>query len=317
MSLKWLERFRRDGRKEALGGPQGDNARFHEVALPITKPIRRGGFLIGSDGERHWVDYKYERLPVFCHFCGILGHDLKHCPAHYEESKRSTALDYQYGDWLKATNGRNRSPLRQRTSTHGAVSLDKEDNQTVERNEREATAKSAARVLAPRDLRTTQSGNNELHGVDLDIQPKIVEGIAQVPKCLDHNVPILTHGEDDKCMDSHVPKVVQAGNSETKLRVDTDHGPEEGNKEVGLPASRPTKQMGKWTRINRMEVGPNDLTKSNSMPTLGKRVGEDALFVSAETGEAACTQKRSKVRREDGEIDSTLAGVIDHPCREQ
>ena len=226
-------------------------------------------------------------------------------------------MDYQYGDWLKAANGRNRSPLRQRTSMHGAVSLDKEDNQTVERNEREATAKSAARVLAPRDLRTTQSGNNELHGVDPDIQPKIVEGIAQVPKCLDHNVPILTHGEDDKCMDSHVPKVVQAGNSETKLRVDTDHGPEEGNKEVGLPASRPTKQMGKWTRINRMEVGPNDLTKSNSMPTLGKRVGEDALFVSAETGEAACTQKRSNVRRENGEIDSTSAGVIDHPCREQ
>ena len=53
------------------------------------------------------------------------------------------------------------------------------------------------------------------------------------------------------------------------------------------------------------------------MPTLGKRVGEDALFVSAETGEAACTQKRSKVRRENGEIDSTSAGVNDHPCRKQ
>ena len=71
------------------------------VALPISKPIRRGGFLMGLDGNRHWVDYKYERLPVFCHFCGILGHDLRHCPAHYEESKRSTTLEYQYGDWLR------------------------------------------------------------------------------------------------------------------------------------------------------------------------------------------------------------------------
>ena len=83
-----------------------------KVALPISKPIRRGGFLMSLDGNRHWVDYKYERLPVFCHFCGILGHDLRHCPAHYEESKRSTTLEYQYWDWLRASNGRNKSPQR-------------------------------------------------------------------------------------------------------------------------------------------------------------------------------------------------------------
>ena len=283
----------------------------------ITKPIRRGGFLIGLDGERHLVDYKYERLPVFCHFCGILRHDLRHYPAHYEESKMSTALDYQYGDWLRAANGRNRSPLRQRTSSHGDDLFDKEDNQTVERSEMGAMAKTAARVLAPKDMRTNQSGNNELHGVDPDIQPKVAEGIVQVTKCLDHNVPTLMHGEDSECMDSHVPKAVQAGDSKTNLKVDTNNGPKEGNKEVGLPAPRPIKQMGKWTRINKMEVGPNELIKSTSMPTLGKRFVEDALFVSGETGAAACSQKRIKVRLEDGEIDSTSAGVIDHPCREQ
>ena len=67
------------------------------VALPISKPIRRGGFLMGLDGNRHWVDYKYERLPVFCHFCGILGHDLRHCPVYYEKSKRSTAWHISMG----------------------------------------------------------------------------------------------------------------------------------------------------------------------------------------------------------------------------
>lgn len=51
------------------------------VALPISKPLRRGGFQMGSDGKRHWVDYKYERLPVFCHFCGALGHDIRHSSA--------------------------------------------------------------------------------------------------------------------------------------------------------------------------------------------------------------------------------------------
>ena len=57
------------------------------VALPISKPIRRGGYIAGSDGGKSWVSFKYERLPIFCHYCGILGHDLKHCAAHYAVEK--------------------------------------------------------------------------------------------------------------------------------------------------------------------------------------------------------------------------------------
>lgn len=34
------------------------------MALPITKPLRRGGFIAGSDGERTWVSFKHERLPM-------------------------------------------------------------------------------------------------------------------------------------------------------------------------------------------------------------------------------------------------------------
>ena len=288
-----------------------------KVALPISKPIRRGGFLMGLDGNRHWVDYKYERLPVFCHFYGILGHDLRHCPAHYEESKRSTTLEYQYGDWLRASNGRNRSPQRRRTSSHRDDVFDKEDNQTVERSEMGATVTTTVRVLAHSNLRTNQAGNNEIHEVVPNIQPNLVESIVQVTKCMDNNVPSLMHGEVTECMDNHRPKVVLEVDSETKLIVDVDNGPEEGNKKVGLSVSQPNKQLGKWTRINRMEVGPNNLNKPTCMPTLGKRLVEDALLVSGETGEAACSQKRTKVGLVDGEIDSTLAGVNDHPCREQ
>ena len=65
-----------------------------------------------------------------------------------------------------------------------------------------------------------------------------------------------------------------------------------------------------------MEVGLNYSNKPTCMATLGKRSVEDAPFWSGETGAAACSQKRIKVRLEDGEIDSTSAGVIDHPCRE-
>lgn len=82
------------------------------VALPISKPLRRGGFLLGSDGKRHWVTYKYERLPLFCHYCGVLGHDIRHCPEHFAAAKKENPVEYQYGDWLKADSGRSKSPPR-------------------------------------------------------------------------------------------------------------------------------------------------------------------------------------------------------------
>ena len=87
-----------------------------QVALPITKPLRRGGFIAGSDGERTWVSFKYERLPMFCHFCGILDHDLKHCAAHYAVEKQGGQVEYQYGDFLNAAGSRPRAPTSKNTN---------------------------------------------------------------------------------------------------------------------------------------------------------------------------------------------------------
>lgn len=43
------------------------------VAIPISKPIQKGGFVAGSDRECCSVNFKYERLPLFCHHYGLLG----------------------------------------------------------------------------------------------------------------------------------------------------------------------------------------------------------------------------------------------------
>ena len=39
--------------------------RIH-VDLPIDKPLRRGGNIVNTEGEKFWVSFKYERLPNFC-----------------------------------------------------------------------------------------------------------------------------------------------------------------------------------------------------------------------------------------------------------
>jgi hypothetical protein len=46
--------------------------------------------------ERKKYHVQYERLPDFCKFCGLLGHEVRECrDVVHEEDK------CQWGDWLK------------------------------------------------------------------------------------------------------------------------------------------------------------------------------------------------------------------------
>ena len=89
------------------------------MALPISKPIRRGSSIVGSDGEKHLVKFKYERLPLFCHFCGMLGHDVKNCAEHFAATTIGGTIDYQYRDFLKAMGGRARGGSFERKTGGG------------------------------------------------------------------------------------------------------------------------------------------------------------------------------------------------------
>ena len=68
------------------------------VELDIDKPLRRGAYIASSDGERLWLTFKYERIPIVCFICGKLGHDNKHLPM----SNVWQSACHQYGDWLRA-----------------------------------------------------------------------------------------------------------------------------------------------------------------------------------------------------------------------
>ena len=81
-----------------------------KVALPLSKPLRRGAFLAGLNGQKSWVTFKSERLALFCHYCGLLGHDLRHYAQYFEVTKNGEEAECQYGDWMKAIGSRARSP---------------------------------------------------------------------------------------------------------------------------------------------------------------------------------------------------------------
>ena len=46
-----------------------------KVNLPLEKPLRRCGKVASLEGESFCIQFRYERLPVFCFRCGVMGHD--------------------------------------------------------------------------------------------------------------------------------------------------------------------------------------------------------------------------------------------------
>lgn len=52
-----------------------------------------------------WVEFKYERLPIFCYWCGMINHDEKDCKQWMRSKESLWAEEKQYGPWLWATPG--------------------------------------------------------------------------------------------------------------------------------------------------------------------------------------------------------------------
>jgi len=55
-----------------------------KVAIDVTVPLKKEWHVCAVNGEFVTVNFKYEKLGVFCHRCGVLGHTDKACPELFE-----------------------------------------------------------------------------------------------------------------------------------------------------------------------------------------------------------------------------------------
>ena len=53
--------------------------------------IYRGHKVVFEDGKEGWVAFKYEKLPNFCYWCGLVSHDDKDCE-HWLSSKGTLSI---------------------------------------------------------------------------------------------------------------------------------------------------------------------------------------------------------------------------------
>ncbi|KAK9272680.1 hypothetical protein L1049_003057 [Liquidambar formosana] len=93
------------------------------VNVPIAKPLRRGGRILLHNGERVWVDFKYEKLPLFCYYCGKVGHDEKACYNKFQDNQMGQLKEAQYGSWLKAVVMKTKAPVIREKGDTNAVNI--------------------------------------------------------------------------------------------------------------------------------------------------------------------------------------------------
>lgn len=96
-----------------------------QVAIDVHRPLKSQMHLKKSGREWMWIRFKYERLPPFCFYCGIIGYSEKFCEALFDNSEKSEKRKYdsllrasmqrltnvKNNQWLHGTEGKFLTPV--------------------------------------------------------------------------------------------------------------------------------------------------------------------------------------------------------------
>ena len=80
------------------------------VMIDISNPLCKGRKVQLGDSSQFWVDFKYERMPIFSYLCGMVTHDENDCLVGLRRTEQMNAEDKPFGPWLRATQERLQKP---------------------------------------------------------------------------------------------------------------------------------------------------------------------------------------------------------------
>ncbi|XP_057723891.1 uncharacterized protein At4g02000-like [Arachis stenosperma] len=71
------------------------------IRMDILKPIKSGVFMGNKINGRTWIKFCYERLPTFCYYCGLIGHNENNC-AQADLKDPNQPDKKEFGPWIRA-----------------------------------------------------------------------------------------------------------------------------------------------------------------------------------------------------------------------
>lgn len=92
------------------------------VLLNISMLLCRGRKVLLGEYGLKWVDFKYERLPIFCYLCGRVDHDERDCMQWFRSKDTLRPEKKQFDPWLCATPDKYQKPQLITTMKNGETS---------------------------------------------------------------------------------------------------------------------------------------------------------------------------------------------------
>ncbi|KAK7820275.1 hypothetical protein CFP56_038985 [Quercus suber] len=81
------------------------------MKLDISQPLSRGRTIRMGGSKTGWVDFRYERLPIFCYWCRRIDHDDRDSPLWINSKESLGSKDKQFGPWLRADSEHLQRPM--------------------------------------------------------------------------------------------------------------------------------------------------------------------------------------------------------------
>lgn len=72
------------------------------VAINLNQFLMRGTKVLLGEGEERWIEFKHEKLPFFCYFCGVIGHRYIDCSKRGVEDAEHDVEELPYPKSLLA-----------------------------------------------------------------------------------------------------------------------------------------------------------------------------------------------------------------------
>lgn len=91
------------------------------VSLDVSVPLCRGRKVRLGEYGLKWVEFRYERLPIFCYMCGKIDHDERDCLMWIRSNDTPRPDEKQFGPWLRASQDKNQKPQLVLTGKNGGI----------------------------------------------------------------------------------------------------------------------------------------------------------------------------------------------------
>lgn len=141
-----------------------------QVEMELTGPLQRGLMLKYKSSEC-WVEFRYENLPLYCFYCGCIGHIEKQCGQRKLHLASNCLVGDQYGPWMRVGSRRGDGGLpKNKMGNKGGVENTKEitggENEKGEDQKSEKTAMDGQMLEQRRDrsLEEIQRGETKNKG---------------------------------------------------------------------------------------------------------------------------------------------------------